>query len=460
MFEEIVSSLLSRFLGDYIENVEAKDLKLGLLGGDIQLHDLKIKGSALSALNLPVEIKAGFLGSLVLKVPWTSLGSKPTIVEVSDVYALACPKSEVKFDPEAEEASELASKRKQIQSINDSSKRRDAALNEKSDNSMIGRLIAKIIDNFQLKVSRVHIRLEDSSSNKNHPFGMGILLNELHVLTVDNKGRPTNAGSQDTPTPGVIRKHISINGFALYWDSDITQSMPSDSKDFCNNMKIPFDLWKNTVPDLLPEAITSTFSSNETKERTLEDLTPFERSLVPQEYILTPVVLGMNFLMDNRGFEVRKPNSDIATNKALEEMEMNKEHYLSKHAKKVFMYIKEDGIRGRSEDEELQLYLDTFVEYYPRDINGQYRNVLIEYYHKAWDIINTPSPVMKVTMNMSKYGLCIEKNQYRDILSFTSALSMQSLKAKYKRFKPEGNVKSNISLLLYFVVLCLFFTYY
>ena len=40
MFEDLVSSLLSRYLGDYLEGLSKKDLKLSLWTGDVELKNL------------------------------------------------------------------------------------------------------------------------------------------------------------------------------------------------------------------------------------------------------------------------------------------------------------------------------------------------------------------------------------------------------------------------------------
>lgn len=106
MFEDIVSSLLSKYLGDYLEGLSKKDLKISLWKGDVELTNLKVKTEALDFLNLPIQVKEGFVGTLTLKIPWKNLGSQPTLVYMDDVYVLACPKSELTYDEEAEKEKE------------------------------------------------------------------------------------------------------------------------------------------------------------------------------------------------------------------------------------------------------------------------------------------------------------------------------------------------------------------
>ena len=46
MFEDVVSSLLSTYLGDYLEGLSKKDLKISLWKGDVELHNLVILESS------------------------------------------------------------------------------------------------------------------------------------------------------------------------------------------------------------------------------------------------------------------------------------------------------------------------------------------------------------------------------------------------------------------------------
>lgn len=50
VFETLVVDLLNRFLGDYVENLDASQLSIGIWGGDVHLKSLDIKSSALVGL--------------------------------------------------------------------------------------------------------------------------------------------------------------------------------------------------------------------------------------------------------------------------------------------------------------------------------------------------------------------------------------------------------------------------
>lgn len=68
MFERQVVPLLNHYLGRYAYNVDASALKISVLSGNVELHNLQLKPEALNELNLPITVKSGLLGSLKLKV--------------------------------------------------------------------------------------------------------------------------------------------------------------------------------------------------------------------------------------------------------------------------------------------------------------------------------------------------------------------------------------------------------
>jgi len=56
---EIVSRVLIRYLGDYVDGLDKRQLQISIFGGNVELQDLSLKPSALRKLNLPIVVKAG-----------------------------------------------------------------------------------------------------------------------------------------------------------------------------------------------------------------------------------------------------------------------------------------------------------------------------------------------------------------------------------------------------------------
>ncbi len=64
VLEGVVSALLTKYLGDYVEGLAAENLSLGIFSGEVTLENLALKRSALAGLNLPITVKEGVLGAL------------------------------------------------------------------------------------------------------------------------------------------------------------------------------------------------------------------------------------------------------------------------------------------------------------------------------------------------------------------------------------------------------------
>lgn len=58
--------MLIRYLGDYIEDLDKKQLQFSILGGNMELQNLCLKTSALNKLNLPILVKAGAHSHIVV----------------------------------------------------------------------------------------------------------------------------------------------------------------------------------------------------------------------------------------------------------------------------------------------------------------------------------------------------------------------------------------------------------
>ena len=48
---------------------------------------------------------------------------------------------------------------------------------EKLDDSMVEKLIARMIKNIHIEIKKIHVRYEDHTSFKDHPFSVGFTLN-------------------------------------------------------------------------------------------------------------------------------------------------------------------------------------------------------------------------------------------------------------------------------------------
>eukprot|EP01126_Amoeba_proteus_P030487 TRINITY_DN30133_c0_g1_i1.p2 TRINITY_DN30133_c0_g1~~TRINITY_DN30133_c0_g1_i1.p2 ORF type:complete len:144 (-),score=37.81 TRINITY_DN30133_c0_g1_i1:753-1184(-) len=102
MFEEFVSWFLVKYLGEYIEGLNREHLRISLFSGKVEFTNLRFKTTALNRFRLPVTVKEGFLGKLVLTFPAKfKFGAESVVVQMSQLFLIVQPKD--KFDEETEE---------------------------------------------------------------------------------------------------------------------------------------------------------------------------------------------------------------------------------------------------------------------------------------------------------------------------------------------------------------------
>ncbi|XP_021714350.1 uncharacterized protein LOC110682332 isoform X2 [Chenopodium quinoa] len=215
-----VLQLLKRYLGEYVHGLSLEALRVSVWKGDVVLKDLKLKAEALNSLKLPVTVKAGFIGTITLKVPWKSLGKEPVIVLIDRVFVLADPAPDGRTLKEEDRERLFQDKLHQIEETEAATLEamsRSKLGSNASGNSWLGSLIATIIGNLKITISNVHIRYEDTVSNYGHPFACGVTLAKLAAVTMDEQGNETfdTSGALDK-----LRKSLQLERLAIYHDSD------------------------------------------------------------------------------------------------------------------------------------------------------------------------------------------------------------------------------------------------
>ncbi|XP_062868929.1 intermembrane lipid transfer protein VPS13C isoform X1 [Trichomycterus rosablanca] len=187
VFESLVSDLLNRFIGDYVENLDKSQLKIGIWGGNVVLENLRVKENALSELDAPFKVKAGQVGKLTLKIPWKNLYSEAVVATLDGLYLLVVPGATVQYDAVKEECYLQEAKQKELQRIEEALQqvlRQEKHQEEKKD-TFAEKLATQIIKNLQVKITNIHIRYEDDLSDPQRPLSMGVTLSELSLQTAD-----------------------------------------------------------------------------------------------------------------------------------------------------------------------------------------------------------------------------------------------------------------------------------
>uniref|UniRef100_A0A8C4LD24 Vacuolar protein sorting 13 homolog C n=1 Tax=Equus asinus asinus TaxID=83772 RepID=A0A8C4LD24_EQUAS len=132
VLESVVADLLNRFLGDYVENLNKSQLKLGIWGG---------KRGGASELDVPFKVKAGQIDKLTLKIPWKNLYGEAVVATLEGLYLLVVPGATCIFLFFIDKPKEA-----------------------KKD-TFLEKLATQVIKNIQVKITDIHIKYEDDVSN-------------------------------------------------------------------------------------------------------------------------------------------------------------------------------------------------------------------------------------------------------------------------------------------------------
>ena len=92
MLENLISSLLNRFLGSFIENLDSEQLNISLWNGSVKLENLEVKPNIFDSMPVPFTLHYGKIGKIQLEIPVINIQSSPLKVEMSDIIIFIKPK--------------------------------------------------------------------------------------------------------------------------------------------------------------------------------------------------------------------------------------------------------------------------------------------------------------------------------------------------------------------------------
>jgi vacuolar protein sorting-associated protein 13A/C len=75
MFEGLLERILLSYFGKFIEGVDKRHIKLGVLSGNLIIENVSLKREAIDALDLPIKLRYSSISKLQLLVPWSKLST-------------------------------------------------------------------------------------------------------------------------------------------------------------------------------------------------------------------------------------------------------------------------------------------------------------------------------------------------------------------------------------------------
>ncbi|KAL0230023.1 hypothetical protein PCE1_003587 [Barthelona sp. PCE] len=302
MFEGLVSSLLSKILGDYIENLNTDNLRIGLFGGKVELNNLVLKETCLQEFFPALKVKKGVLGSLQLTVPWRNLKSRPVIVDMSDLFILTTTDTEFEVSPgDLQKSIEAAliKKQKLLEFYEEGVKEAEQlALEEsgkkkKKKKGFVDNIVTLILNNLQITLRNIHIKVDDTSV-ASHNCAIGITLNSFRIKSCDKDFNEMFIEGK----PDEIYKKANLDGFSLY----------------CNHGS-SFEFFKNDVfvgVDDFKDFMRSQIPNSDNKNDPMRD----------HIYILEPVSFDLELTLNREGFAFDGITPQVIANLGLQNLNL------------------------------------------------------------------------------------------------------------------------------------------
>ncbi|XP_068096572.1 intermembrane lipid transfer protein VPS13D isoform X2 [Hyperolius riggenbachi] len=208
MLEGLVAWVLNTYLGKYVSNLNTDQLSVALLKGAVELENLPLKKDALKELELPFEVKAGFIGKIRIQIPFYRPHLDPWVISVSKLHLIGSPDKQEDFDEFKEKLLEKVRKKALLKALEDKWKSEQEQKGESYWYSVTASIVTRIVDNIELNIQDVHLRFEDGFMDSSHPFAFGICIKNVSVQNASHE-----------PVEKFMRKkQLEVGDFSIYWD--------------------------------------------------------------------------------------------------------------------------------------------------------------------------------------------------------------------------------------------------
>lgn len=198
---------MKEYIGEYVEDFDQNNLHMSVslplsildfdpfvlqvFNGLIDLTNLKLKKDLFRRLNVPIDLVAGRIKKLCVRVPWNALSSKPVQLEIEGLQMLLVilDKSQWQefFEGGASQYDALheAIVKHAMATFNDIRAKNGAGVSDaQTSQGYLSNLTLKIFDNIQVRISNIHIRFEEPHILQ-APFSQGLTLERLDIQTTN-----------------------------------------------------------------------------------------------------------------------------------------------------------------------------------------------------------------------------------------------------------------------------------
>ncbi|VDN96296.1 unnamed protein product [Rodentolepis nana] len=234
MLVRLVSAVLQRFLGHYVENLDTERLSYSLgYSGNVVLTDLCLKPDALNnILGTPLRLSSGRIARVQLIIPLTQLRSQPWSIIVEDAEIIINPydaRQNTECDSYSSNTSGCSkepaheSRKAYLQRLESrwwqlvrEGGLVDAVTTSPNDSSWWSygvSLVYGIVSNLQVEIRNVHFAFVDDGNIIGESLTWGMRLSKMTVQATDESWNPSGRSSNQQ----IEFKSIDVVGLSVYY---------------------------------------------------------------------------------------------------------------------------------------------------------------------------------------------------------------------------------------------------
>ena len=164
MLEGLLAEFLGHLLGDFVEDIDEKQLRIAIMQGTLDLCGLYVRPDAISRFGFPLRVKRGRIGSLRLSVPWSNIKSEATSLVIKDVFILLEPCAWQADDyVQRQQSAKMLAVYRALRPIKAKLEAKRA-----DDSSWTDALLQSVLDNLQATHTHMYVEREKVLANCSH----------------------------------------------------------------------------------------------------------------------------------------------------------------------------------------------------------------------------------------------------------------------------------------------------
>ena len=198
-------------------------MNIGFWSGEVFFENLELKANAFDSLDLPLRLVHGSIRRLYVTVPWSNLGYSSVKINIEGVALLFDSNSQMNDQYEVPFIEKKG--RNSSTSIEQAELLRKVAQSKESDSTFFTRLLKRIVDNIEITITDVHVRVEHVFAKHQQHLVMGLRLNAFSFHTTDSRGNKqfVDRNQEVEEHSSVEEKHFlykmaKLVDFSLYWN--------------------------------------------------------------------------------------------------------------------------------------------------------------------------------------------------------------------------------------------------